>query len=137
MSLAGGAAHGLIGLICADWALAAMGTTTDVMGHASTSISARLFFWVQFRLFSNNVGSGDSACYWGHQTPLHYLIAACMLNIVLDIVLSLLGLGVLGVALGTILSQTLSLWLHLHYPVPHQGKRTKLFYGRCDSQSGI
>ncbi len=36
--------------ICADWALAAMGTTTDVMGCIHL-ISARLFFWVQFRLF--------------------------------------------------------------------------------------
>ena len=32
MSLAGGAILMVIGLICADWALAAMGTTTDVMG---------------------------------------------------------------------------------------------------------
>ena len=97
----------VIGLICADWALAAMGTTTDVMGYASTYL--RVYFWVQFRLFYTNVGSGILRAIGDTKRPLYYLIAACMLNIVLDIVfVALLGMGVLGVALGTILSQTLS-----------------------------
>ena len=107
MSLAGGAILMVIGLICADWALAAMGTTTDVMGYASTYL--RVYFLGTIPSFLYNVGSGILRAIGDTKRPLYYLIAACMLNIVLDIVfVALLGMGVLGVALGTILSQTLS-----------------------------
>ena len=77
-----------------------MGTTTDVMGYASTYL--RVYFLGTIPSFLYNVGSGILRAIGDTKRPLYYLIAACMLNIVLDIVfVALLGMGVLGVALGT------------------------------------
>ena len=107
LSLAGGAVLMVIGLLISDWALTAMGTTPDVMDYASTYL--RIYFLGTIPSFLYNTGAGILRAVGDTKRPLYYLIAACLLNIVLDLIfVAGLGMEVLGVALATILSQTLS-----------------------------
>ena len=59
--------------------------------------------------FLYNVGSGILRAVGDTRRPLYFLIIACLVNIALDVVLvAVLGMGVLGAALATILSQGVS-----------------------------
>lgn len=103
----GGAALTVVGLMLAKPALAAMGTPADVMDFAATYL--RIYFLGVIPSFIYNVGSGILRAVGDTKRPLYFLITACLLNIVLDLVfVAGMGLGVTGVALGTILSQLVS-----------------------------
>lgn len=103
----GGAVLTVIGLVLAKPALAAMGTPADVMDFAATYL--RIYFLGVIPSFIYNVGSGILRAVGDTKRPLYFLITACLLNIVLDLVfVAGMGLGVTGVALGTILSQLVS-----------------------------
>lgn len=107
MSLAGGLLITVLGEIFAPTVLRLMGTPDEIMGHAMTYI--RIYFGgVVFSLLYN-IGSGILRAIGDSRRPLFFLIAACMTNIVLDVILVMgFDMGVAGAALATIFSQGVS-----------------------------
>ena len=107
MALVGGAGLMALGLVFARAALVAMGTPSDVLEHASVYL--RVYFIGTIPSFIYNVGAGVLRAVGDTKRPLYFLAAACSLNIVLDLVFVVgMNMGVLGAALGTIMSQLLS-----------------------------
>ena len=104
LTIIAGIAITIIGFALSKPALLLMGTPDDILGHATTYM--RIYFLGSLASFVYNIGSGILRAVGDNRRPLYFLIAACMTNIVLDVVLVLgLHMGVAGVALATILSQ--------------------------------
>lgn len=107
LALVGGTAIMLVGLAGAPWILEAMGTPKEVMGDSLIFI--RIYFCGTVPNLIYNMGSGILRAIGDSRRPLHYLIASCFVNILLDIILVIwLRLGVAGAAAATALSQLLS-----------------------------
>ncbi len=99
-----GIAFTVLGFLMSKPALKLMGTPDDIIGHATTYM--QIYFLGSLASFVYNIGSGILRAVGDNKRPLYFLIAACMTNIVLDVVLVMgLGMGVAGAALATILSQ--------------------------------
>lgn len=106
-SLIGGAALMIIGIVFAPMALEAMGTPPDIMGYAVLYI--RIYFIGVIPNLIYNIGAGILRAIGDSRRPLYFLIASCLTNIVLDILfVTVLGMGVEGAALATIISQVVS-----------------------------
>lgn len=106
-SLAGGLVMTVGGLLAAPGILQAMDTPADVLKPATLYI--RIYFLGMTGNLIYNVGSGILRAVGDSRRPLYFLIASCLTNIALDIVLVVgLHMGVAGAALATILSQLLS-----------------------------
>lgn len=104
LTIIAGIAITIIGFALSKPALLLMGTPDDILGHATTYM--RIYFLGSLASFVYNIGSGILRAVGDNRRPLYFLIAACMTNIVLDVVLVLgLHMGVAGAALATILSQ--------------------------------
>ena len=107
ISLIGGIAFKIIGLAGSPWALEAMKTPEDVMGHSVVYI--RIYFLGIIVNLIYNIGAGILRAVGDSRRPLYFLIASCFTNIALDILLvAVLGMGVAGAAIATISSQLLS-----------------------------
>lgn len=84
-----------------------MRTPPDTMAGAVGYL--RVYFSGTLFVMLFNMGSSILRAAGDSRRPLYYLIASCVANIVLDLVFVLaLRMGVLGVALATVLSQLLS-----------------------------
>lgn len=95
------------GLLLTPLALRAMGTPADIMADSVLYLRVYLLGMVPSLLY--NMGTGVMRAVGDSRRPLYFLIAASVINILLDLVfVVVLGLGVLGVAAATILSQTIS-----------------------------
>ncbi len=95
------------GLVCAPAALRWMNTPPETM--ADSIIYIRVYFCGMVGNLVYNMGAGILRAMGDSKRPLYFLIASCLVNIVLDIFFVIaLGMGVLGVALATILSQLFS-----------------------------
>ena len=104
LTIIAGIAITIIGFALSKPALLLMGTPDDILGHATTYM--RIYFLGSLASFVYNIGSGILRAVGANRRPLYFLIAACMTNIELDVVLVLgLHMGVAGAALATILSQ--------------------------------
>ena len=104
LTIIAGIAITIIGFALSKPALLLMGTPDDILGHATTYM--RIYFLGSLASFVYNIGSGILRAVGDNRRPLYFLIAACMTNIVLDVVLVLgLHMGVAGAPLATILSQ--------------------------------
>lgn len=72
----------------------------------------RIYFGGGVVVVMYNMGSGIFRAFGDSRSPLYFLIAGCMVNIVLDIVLvGVFKMGVEGAAIATVLSQVVSLLL--------------------------
>lgn len=106
-SVIGGIVFMIIGLAGAPWALEAMKTPEDVMGHSVIYI--RIYFLGIIANLIYNMGAGILRAVGDSRRPLYFLIASCLTNIALDILLvAVLRMGVAGAAIATISSQLLS-----------------------------
>ena len=106
-SVIGGIIFMIVGLVGSPWALEAMKTPEDVMGHAVVYI--RIYFLGIIVNLVYNMGAGLLRAVGDSRRPLYFLIASCFTNIILDVLLvAVLGMGVAGAALATITSQLLS-----------------------------
>ena len=77
------------------------------MDYAVTYL--RIYFLGSIASFLYNIGSSILRAVGDSKRPLYFLIAACLTNIVLDLLfVVVLGLEVFGVALATVLSQVVS-----------------------------
>lgn len=106
MSIVGGAILMVLGLTCSRWALERMGTTADVIEGANDYM--RIYFAGVVLNLLYNMGSGILRAIGDSRRPMIYLIICCIVNIVLDVAFVLLGMGVAGVALATIIAQGVS-----------------------------
>lgn len=107
LALVAGAGIMAIGLLFSSAALKAMGTPADILDHAVVYL--RIYFLGTIPSFLYNMGSGILRAMGDTKRPLYYLITACLVNIVLDLVfVAALGWGVVGVGIATIASQAVS-----------------------------
>lgn len=107
MALAGGLVLMVLGMTLSPMFLRMMGTPADVMVHAVPYI--RIYFAGMIPSLIYNIGSGLLRAVGDSRRPLFFLAAACMTNVVLDVLLVVgLEMGAAGAALATILSQIVS-----------------------------
>ncbi len=107
MSLVGGLAFTIIGILAARPALVAMGTPADVMEYAVDYLVAYCLGMIPS--FFYNVGAGILRAVGDTKRPLYFLIVACFVNIVLDILfVAVMSMGALGAGLATTISQWVS-----------------------------
>lgn len=107
LALACGALIMVVGFAVSEWLLKLLGTPEDVLAHAVVYL--RIYFIGMIPSLIYNVGSGLLRAVGDSRRPLMFLVAACMVNIVLDVLLVVgLELGAAGAALATILSQLVS-----------------------------
>lgn len=97
----------VIGLIVSPLALRAMGTPEDIMKPATTYIQV-YFAGIIFTLIYN-IGSSILRAVGDAKRPLYYLIVCCFANLILDLLFVIVfDMGVLGVAIATLLAQAIS-----------------------------
>ena len=107
LALVGGAVLTVLGLALSPTFLVWMGTPEAVMPYAVPYI--RIYFLGMIPSMIYNIGSGVLRAVGDSRRPLYFLILACMVNIVLDVVLVVgLEMGASGAAWATILSQAAS-----------------------------
>ncbi|MDO4296117.1 MAG: MATE family efflux transporter [bacterium] len=107
LSLVGGVLIMVVGILVAPWALRLLGTPDDVFDGSLTYM--RVYFCGIIASLLYNIGTGILRAIGDSRRPLYFLMVACFVNIILDILLVLgCQLGVLGVALGTVISQCVS-----------------------------
>ena len=107
IALAAGAAITVVGLALADPVLRLMDTPADVMGYAQVYI--KVYFSGTIASCIYNMGSSVLRAVGDTRRPLYFLIAACMTNIVLDLLFVVVfHWAVFGAALATVLSQVVS-----------------------------
>ena len=92
--------------------LALMKTPSSMM--AGSIIYLKIYFSGVFFTFVYNIGAAILRAVGDSKRPLYYLIAGCIVNIVLDLIFIVYGhMGIKGAALGTVLSQAVSAFLTL------------------------
>ena len=107
LSVTAGLGIMVIGLVSAPVLLSVMKTPPETM--EGSILYLRIYFCGMVGNLIYNMGSGVLRAMGDSKRPLYFLIASCLVNVVLDIVLvAAAGLGVAGVAIATILSQAFS-----------------------------
>ncbi|MCI8297267.1 MAG: MATE family efflux transporter [Lachnospiraceae bacterium] len=107
VSLLCGAVLVLIGLFASGPMLTLMGTPEDVLDKAT--LYMRIYFAGMPVLMLYNFGAAILRAVGDTKRPLYFLIVAGVVNVVLNLgFVILLGMGVAGVALATVISQCIS-----------------------------
>ncbi|MDY4518077.1 MAG: MATE family efflux transporter [Candidatus Spyradocola sp.] len=107
LSLAGGAVLTVVGLLFSRMALGWVSTPDDVIDLAT--VYMRIYFVGTIPSLIYNIGSSILRAVGDSKRPLYFLIICCVVNILLDLFFVVaLKMGVTGVAIATILSQTVS-----------------------------
>ena len=106
-STIGSIALGVIGYAGSRWMLQIMDTPADVLEDSVLYLHI-YFIGMLFNLLYN-MGAGILRAVGDSKRPLYVLIITCTVNIILDLLLVIgFGLGVLGVAAATVISQAIS-----------------------------
>ncbi len=109
-SVLGGILFTVLGISLAPMMLRLMNTPEELMADSAAYL--RIYFAGIVFVFIYNIGSGILRSLGDSKRPLYYLIACCLVNIVLDLVMVAgLKLGVPGVAIATVISQAFSAFL--------------------------
>lgn len=123
LAIVGGAAMMIAGLFGSSYMLELMGVPKEIMAYSLTYM--RIYFIGMIPNMLYNIGSSILRAVGDSRRPLYFLILACFVNILLDLVFVVaLGWEVMGVALATILSQTVSaalvMYTLIHSDVTYQ-----------------
>lgn len=103
----GGIGFGILGVAAAPLVLRLMNTPEELLEMSTLYI--RIYFSGLIFVFLYNMGAAILRAIGDSKRPLYYLVVCCIVNIVLDLLLVLCcGLGVLGVAVATLISQAIS-----------------------------
>ena len=106
-SIVGSIAFAVVGIAASPTLLAWMNTAPELM--EDSIIYLQIYFAGSLFVFIYNTGSSILRALGDSKRPLYYLIVCCMINIVLDIVMvSVLKMGVAGVAIATVVAQAVS-----------------------------
>lgn len=107
LSIAGGAVIMVLGFLFSGAALRAMNTPEEIL--SLSVVYMRIYFIGVIPSLIYNMGSGILRAVGDSKRPLYFLILSCIANIVLDILfVTVLKMGVVGVAVATALSQVFS-----------------------------
>lgn len=113
LSIAGGAAIMVLGMLFSGAALSAMHTPEDI--YSLSVMYMRIYFLGVIPSLVYNMGSGILRAVGDSKRPLYFLILSCIANIVLDVLfVAILKMGVAGVAVATALSQVISALMVIH-----------------------
>ncbi len=107
LAIVGGVILMAVGLAGAPAALRMMNTPEEIMPYSLTYI--RIYFLGVVPNLIYNMGAGILRAVGDSQRPLYFLIASCLVNIVLDLLfVAVFHWDVMGAAVATILSQFVS-----------------------------
>lgn len=107
LAVVGGILLMVIGILVSPWILTIMNTPAEIFD--SSLLYIRVYFSGVIFVFIYNMGSSILRAMGDSRRPLYYLIICTIINIILDVVLVLFfGLGVLGVAIATLIAQAVS-----------------------------
>lgn len=107
LSVAGGAVIMVLGFLFSGAALRAMNTPEEIL--SLSVVYMRIYFIGVIPSLIYNMGSGILRAVGDSKRPLYFLILSCVANIVLDILfVTVLKMGVVGVAVASALSQVFS-----------------------------
>ncbi len=107
LSIAGGAVIMVLGMLFSSSALRAMNTPEEIL--APSVVYMRVYFLGVIPSLIYNMGSGILRAVGDSRRPLYFLILSCFANIILDVLfVTVLQMGVVGVAVATALSQVVS-----------------------------
>lgn len=107
LAILGGAVLMIIGILGAETAMRMMQTPEDIMAYSLTYL--RIYFIGVIPQMIYNMGSGLLRAVGDSKRPLYYLVVACGVNILLDLLFVVVfKWEVMGVALATILAQLVS-----------------------------
>ena len=110
LSVVGGIIITVLGLAMTDFSLALIDTPEDV--HPLAALYMKIYFGGSLTLVVYNMASGIFRALGDSRHPLYFLIAGCVTNIVLDVVLvGFVGMGVEGAAISTCISRGVSVLL--------------------------
>lgn len=113
LAILGGAVLMIIGILGAETAMRLMQTPEDIMAYSLTYL--RIYFIGVIPQMIYNMGSGLLRAVGDSKRPLYYLVVACGVNILLDLLFVVVfKWEVMGVALATIISQLVSALLVLY-----------------------
>ena len=108
LAIIGGFVLMVAGILSAEWMLHIIGTPDELMG-----VSMEYICWYYAGMIPSllyNIGSGIFRAVGDTRRPLYFLIAACLTNIVFDLItINVLGWGVAGAAIATVLSQVVAM----------------------------
>ena len=115
-----GAVLTLAGLLTAEPMMRLMGTPDEIL--AASTMYLRIYFLGMIPQILYNTGTYILRAIGDSKRPLYFLIAASLVNIVLDVVfIALLGWGVAGAAIATVASQVASAVLTLRCVAGSEG----------------
>ena len=107
LSVAVGALLTVLGLVIAAPIMRLLGTPDEILPDAALYL--RIYFLGMIPQMLYNMGTNILRAIGDSKRPLYFLIAASLVNIVLDVVfIAVFGWGVMGAALATVLSQVVS-----------------------------
>ncbi len=107
LSAAVGALLTVLGLVTAAPMMRLLGTPDEILPDAALYL--RIYFLGMIPQMLYNMGTNILRAIGDSKRPLYFLIAASLVNIVLDVVfIAVFGWGVMGAALATVLSQVAS-----------------------------
>ena len=107
LSAAVGALLTVLGLVTAAPIMRLLGTPDEILPDAALYL--RIYFLGMIPQMLYNMGTNILRAIGDSKRPLYFLIAASLVNIVLDVVfIAVFGWGVMGAALATVISQGVS-----------------------------
>lgn len=113
IALIGGIIMTIGGIWLAPYALRAMNTPEEIMEYSLVFL--RVYFIGMTVNMIYNVGSGILRAVGDSKRPLYFLVAGCVLNIILEFLfIAVLGLGIRAAAAATVISQSVSAALVLY-----------------------
>lgn len=120
LSLISGVVLGIAGFMLASPLLSLMGTPDDILPHAV--VYMQIYFIGVPGMLLYNFGSAILRAVGDTKRPLYYLLFAGVINVVLNLFFVIvLGIGVAGVALATIISQFISAALVIRCLIKEDG----------------
>lgn len=131
-----GAVLTLAGLVTAQPMMRLMGTPDEIL-DAST-LYLRIYFLGMIPQILYNTGTYILRAIGDSKRPLYFLIAASLVNIVLDVVfIAVLGWGVAGAAIATVVSQVASALLTLRCVIGSEGMPWHVSLDKMRMEPGI
>ena len=131
-----GAVLTLAGLVTAQPMMRLMGTPDEIL-DAST-LYLRIYFLGMIPQILYNTGTYILRAIGDSKRPLYFLIAASLVNIVLDVVfIAVLGWGVAGAAIATVVSQVASALLTLRCVIGSEGMPWHVSLDKMRIEQGI
>ncbi|MDO4265002.1 MAG: MATE family efflux transporter [Eubacteriales bacterium] len=113
LAVVGGAVMMVLGLLTTTISLRLLNTPEDIMPPSVTYM--RIYFTGMIPSMVYNMGAAILRAIGDSKKPFYFLMAACLTNIVLDLLFVLgFGMGVTGVAIATVLSQVVSAILTMY-----------------------